>query len=288
MCNIKMKMIRITCSIKTLLAKNIYFGRFWHSVWDDAFIFYSYFTKNFFPLTFITVLAFVPVLAILAVFPWEAHPANRPWSTGSTGRPGRPGGAWQAACQLGTLLQRCLGKAPEDVVCHAGHGPEEEDSRDHGTACRNEMGSEVCGEQWVRAWQCPLCQDCVLWRLIEMERFLAGQGSCLFWRDANSRLLLREFSGSEQYFLFKLALLYTPIHDHPSFFLLSRLSHANIPGSSSSPLKSVCDCLSMCKEGLRQGQSPKCLWPLPQPSQTPSLLSSFTIPLLFALPFSEK
>lgn len=88
------------------------------------------------------MLAFVPVLAILAIFPRETHPADRPRSTGSTGRTGGPGGAWQAARQLGTLLQRCLGKAPEDVVCHTGHGPEEEDSRDHGAA-QADLFSEI-------------------------------------------------------------------------------------------------------------------------------------------------
>lgn len=104
-----------------------------------------------FSLTFIAVLAFLPVLAVLAVLAGEAHPAHGPWGPWHAGGPGGPGGPWQAAGQLGTLLQLPLGKAPQDVVCHAGHSPEEQHSRDHGTACGEETG---CGSSvWAPlAW----------------------------------------------------------------------------------------------------------------------------------------
>lgn len=141
-------------------------------MWDDklmltgllhsCFTFYPCFAKKLFPLTFITVIAFVPILAVLAIFPWEAHPANCPRSPRCTRRAGRPGGTRQAARQLGALLQRCLGKAPEDVVGHAGHSPEEEDGRNHGTAWRKEMGAwlmRAATRVWVQHG--ALCQGSV-------------------------------------------------------------------------------------------------------------------------------
>lgn len=124
------------------------------------------------------MIAFVPILAVLAIFPWEAHPANCPRSPRCTRRARRPRGARQAARQLGALLQRCLSEAPEDVVGHAGHSPEEEDSRNHGTAWRNEMGALLmCAATRVWVQQGTLCQSCA-----EMRH----NWDFFFWQDGGA------------------------------------------------------------------------------------------------------
>lgn len=111
MCNIKMKMIRITCSIKTLLAKNIYFGRFWHSgMMLLYFILISQIISSLLPSSPCSPLS--PSLPSLPSFPGKPILPTVPGAPGAPGGPGGPGGPGRLHASWGPSCSAALAKPP--------------------------------------------------------------------------------------------------------------------------------------------------------------------------------